>query len=66
MTCRSLILALLSYPDWLTAFFILFVSACFGASAMCVYYEIRYRRGIEHQSRQDDIDAAFKSTQGRI
>lgn len=64
MTCAEIARAIVAYPDWLTAFAILFVAAVFGASCMCVYYEWRYRRGIHHQMREDEIAAAFRSTQG--
>jgi len=63
MTCTSLLLSLLAYPDWPTAFFILFVAACFGASVMCLYYEIRFRRGLWHQKREDEIAKTFRTTQ---
>lgn len=31
MTCKSIALAILSYPDWLTAFGLLLAAAIFGA-----------------------------------
>lgn len=60
MTCASIALAILAYPDWLTAFGILFVAAVFGASVCWLVFEWRYAAGIAHQRRQDEIDAAFK------
>ena len=54
-TCVSIARAIIAMPDWLSALGILFAAACFGASVMCIYYEIRYRRGITHQYREDDI-----------
>ncbi len=62
-TCVSIARAIIAMPDWLSALGILFAAACFGASVMCIYYEIRYRRGITHQHREDEIREAFRTNE---
>ena len=63
MTCTSIALAILAYPDWLTAFGILFVAAAFGASVAVGFYEYRYRVGIDYQQRQKARERLFVDTQ---
>ena len=62
MTCTSLLLSLLGYSNWLTAFFILFVAACFGASICWLVFEWRYRVGIYYQRRVWARDKLFRNT----
>ena len=60
-TCVSIARAIIAMPDWLSALGILFAAACFGASVMCLYYEIRYSRGFTLQQREDDMREAFRT-----
>ena len=62
-TCVSIARAIIAMPDWLSALGILFTAACFGASVMCIYYEVRYRSGITHQHREDEIREAFRTNE---
>ena len=62
MTCDKIVHLLFTYPDWLTAFFILFVAACFGASICWLVFEWRYRVGINYQRRVWARDKLFRNT----
>jgi len=66
MTCTALLRTLIAAPDWLTTLGILFTASCLGAGVAITWLGWRYRAGIAHQLRQEQLDAAFKSLRGRI
>ena len=60
MTCAALFSTIVSLPNWLILWVLMFVAAAVGASVTCIYYELRFREGIDTQKRRDDSEQAYR------